>query len=61
MDVALISTNETGAKLITAAPPESAYTNKWIQQALDELADEGLDLTGEKFTPIEVTLKAGGK
>jgi NitT/TauT family transport system substrate-binding protein len=61
VDVALLSTNETGAKLITEAPPESAYTNKWIQQALDELADEGLDLTGENFEPIEVTLTAGGK
>jgi len=60
VDVALRSTNETGAKLITEQPPVSAYTNTWIQQALDELADEGLDLTGANFTPIEVELTEGG-
>ena len=60
VEVALMSTNETGAKLITEEPPASAYTNKWIQQALDELADEGLDLTGENFAPIEVELAEGG-
>lgn len=29
-------------------------------EALENLADEDLDLTGENFTPIEVTLEEGG-
>jgi len=58
---ALAAVNETGAHLITAEPPASAYSNEWIQKALDELADSGVDLTGEDFSPIEVTLQEGGQ
>ena len=57
---ALAAVNETGAHLITEEPPATAYSNEWIQKALDELADAGLDLTGENFSPIEVTLEEGG-
>ncbi|KRA23742.1 ABC transporter substrate-binding protein [Microbacterium sp. Root61] len=58
---ALAAVNETGAHLITEEPPATAFSNEWIQKALDELADSGLDLTGESFTPIEVTLTEGGQ
>jgi NitT/TauT family transport system substrate-binding protein len=63
VDVALLSTNEQGAKLITEEPPATAYSNEYIQTALDELAEEDpdLDLTGETFAPIEVTLAEGGQ
>lgn len=57
---ALAAVNETGASPITAEPPETAWSNEWIQQALDDLADEGLDLTGENYEPIDVTLEEGG-
>ncbi|MFB9308313.1 NitT/TauT family transport system substrate-binding protein [Agromyces hippuratus] len=57
---ALAAVNESGAHLITEEPPSTAYTNDWIQQALDELEGEGLDLTGEGFEPIDVTLEEGG-
>jgi NitT/TauT family transport system substrate-binding protein len=57
---ALAAVNETGAHLITEEPPASAWTNDWIQQALDELEGEDLDLTGENWEPIEVTLEEGG-
>lgn len=57
---ALAAVNEAGAHLITEEPPATAWTNDWIQQALDELEAEGLDLTGEGFEPIEVTLEEGG-
>ena len=56
---ALAAVNETGAHLITADPPDTAWTNEYIQQALDEL--EGVvDLTGDGFTPLEVELEEGG-
>lgn len=57
---ALAAVNETGAHLITEEPPATAWSNEWIQQALDELEGEGLDLTGADFSPIEVTLEEGG-
>ncbi|GAA3906243.1 ABC transporter substrate-binding protein [Microbacterium invictum] len=58
---ALAAVNETGAHLITEEPPATAWTNEYIEQALDELADAGLDLTGESFAPIEVALAEGGQ
>jgi NitT/TauT family transport system substrate-binding protein len=57
---ALAAVNESGAHLITEEPPATAWTNDWIQKALDELDGEDLDLTGENFTPIDVTLEEGG-
>src|SRR5699024_472077 len=59
---ALSAVNETGASPITTEPPPTAWSNEWIQQALDELAaeHEDLDMTGESFSPIEVTLEEGG-
>jgi NitT/TauT family transport system substrate-binding protein len=57
---ALAAVNETGARLITEEPAASAYSNEYIQQALDELAEEGVDVTGEGFEPIEVELLEGG-
>ncbi|WP_167041574.1 ABC transporter substrate-binding protein [Salinibacterium sp. ZJ454] len=57
---ALSAVNETGASLITEEPPATAFTNDYIQQALDALEGEDIDLTGENFSPIEVTLEEGG-
>ncbi|MBD8024650.1 ABC transporter substrate-binding protein [Microbacterium gallinarum] len=60
VDGALSAVNETGAHLITQEPPASAWSNEYIQQALDELEAEGIDLTGESFTPMNVVLEEGG-
>ncbi|HWH97113.1 MAG TPA: ABC transporter substrate-binding protein [Pseudolysinimonas sp.] len=57
---ALASTNQDGQKLITVEPAESTYTNDYVLQALAALEAEGLDTTGEGFTPITVILKLGG-
>ncbi|MBX9718583.1 MAG: ABC transporter substrate-binding protein [Microbacteriaceae bacterium] len=57
---ALSAVNETGASLITAEPPASAYTNEYIERALAELEEEGVDVFGEGFSPIEVELVEGG-
>jgi NitT/TauT family transport system substrate-binding protein len=58
VEVALTAKNLEGSTVITAEPDDGAYTNEYIQKALDELAD--LDTTGEGFAPIEVTLNEGG-
>ncbi|HEX5727989.1 ABC transporter substrate-binding protein [Microbacterium sp.] len=58
---ALAAVNETGAHLITQEPPATAYSNEYIQEALDELSEDGeLDLLGEDFEPIEVELQPAG-
>ncbi|WAB81661.1 ABC transporter substrate-binding protein [Microcella daejeonensis] len=60
VDAALSATNETGARLITEEPPASAWTNEYIEQALAELEEEGVDIYGESFAPIDVELLEGG-
>ncbi len=60
VDMALKTSNETGATIITSEPPETAYSNEYVQQALEELTAEGVDVVGADFAPIDVTLEAGG-
>jgi hypothetical protein len=60
VDVALNTKNETGATIITAEPPATAYSNEYVQKALDELTADGVDVKNAGFTPITVTLKEGG-
>ena len=61
VDIAKKTKNETGATIITADPPKDAYSNEYVKKALAELKDEGVDVMGTDFKPIEVTLKEGGK
>ncbi len=60
VEVALSARNLEGSTVITTEPPESAYTNEYIEQAIAELEEEDVDVTGEGFEPIEVTLNEGG-
>ena len=57
---ALSAVNESGASPITEEPPATAWTNEWINQALEQLEADGVDTTGESFEPIEVELAEGG-
>lgn len=57
---ALSAINQDGLPLITAEPSDTAFSNKYIQQALDELAAEGVTVDGE-YTPIDVVLTEGGQ
>lgn len=57
---ALAAVNQDGLNLITAEPPASAFSNEYIEQALAELQDEGVEVAGT-YTPIEVTLTEGGQ
>ncbi|MEZ0577621.1 ABC transporter substrate-binding protein [Nocardioides sp. MH1] len=61
VDIALHTKNETGATIISKPPPDTAFTNDYVQQAIDELNDEGVDTMGADFEPIDVTLEEGGK
>jgi len=57
---ALAAVNQDGLNLITAEPADSAYSNEYIEKALAELADEGVEVSGE-YTPIDVVLTEGGQ
>lgn len=59
--IALGTKDDTGSTIITKAPPASAYSNKYVDEALKELKAEGVDVMGSTFKPITVTLKEGGK
>lgn len=60
VDIAMGTKNETGATIITKAPPENAKSNTYVEQALQQLRGEGVDVEGKGFTPIAVELKEGG-
>ena len=53
--------DNTGATIVTKAPPSTAYSNTYVKKALAELKKEGKDTTGSSFQPLTVTLKEGGK
>jgi NitT/TauT family transport system substrate-binding protein len=53
--------NLDGATVLTAPPTDGAYTNEIVEAAWALLADQGLDLSGDGFAPIEVTLNEGGE
>ena len=57
---ALSAKNQDGLELITTEPADSAYSNEYIEQALAELKDEGVEVGGE-YTPIDVVLTEGGQ
>ncbi len=60
VQVALETRNAEGSTVITAEPEGLAFTNDYVEAALAELTDEGLDVAGEGFEPIEVELAEGG-
>ncbi len=60
VDIALSTKNETGATIITKAPPETAKDTTYITKALEELRAEGVDVDGKGFQPITVELQEGG-
>ncbi len=60
VQVAQTAVNADGATVLTAAPDEQAYTNEYVERALEQLRAEGVDVEGTAFTPEEVTLNPGG-
>jgi len=61
VDIAKSTKNAEGSTVLTADPDAEAYTNEYVTQALDLLKADGVDVTGESYAPIEVTLEEGGK
>ena len=51
----------TSQKVVTAAPDADAYSNTYVQKAVDALKASGVDVTGASYKAPEVALKEGGK
>ena len=60
VDIAQKTKNAEGATVLTKTPEGTAFTNDYVQKALDKLAAEGVDVTGATYKPQTVTLNAGG-
>ena len=60
VSLAMDTKNLEGSTVLTAAPNDGAYTDDIVEEALTILDGLGVDYTGSAFTPIEVTLNAGG-
>jgi NitT/TauT family transport system substrate-binding protein len=58
--IALETPNLEGATVITAPPDAEAFTNDIVTEAIGNLEELGVDVDGNDFTPIEVTLEEGG-
>ncbi len=61
VEISQSTPNLDGATVLTAPPTDGAYTNEIVEAAWAMLADQGLDLFGPDFAPIEVTLNEGGE
>ena len=60
MKVARTAVNADGQTVLTKDPDDKAYTNDYVNKAIDQLKGEGLDVVGSGFKPETVTLNAGG-
>jgi len=60
VSVSLNTKNLEGATVLTADPGAAAFTNQFAEAADAALSAEGLNVTGDDFTPIDVTLNEGG-
>ena len=60
VEISMNTQNETGSTLITTTPPETAFTTTYVEQAIAELTEEGVDVMLADYAPIEVTLNEGG-
>jgi NitT/TauT family transport system substrate-binding protein len=52
--------NSEGAAVLTKAPDAGAFTNDIVNEALKQLKAEGVNVTGDGFKPLTVTLTEGG-
>jgi NitT/TauT family transport system substrate-binding protein len=60
VEIAQSTPNLEGATVLSAPPTDGAYTNDIVEAAWALLDGMGVDLKGEGYAPIEVTLNEGG-
>jgi NitT/TauT family transport system substrate-binding protein len=60
VQIAMGTKNADGKTVITKVPDAAAYTNDYVTKALTGLKAAGIDVNGSSFSPLAVTLAAGG-
>ena len=55
VEIALGTKNETGATIISEEPPATAWTNEYVENALAELEEEGVDTKGRISRPLRLS------
>jgi NitT/TauT family transport system substrate-binding protein len=60
VEVALTAKNLDGATVITEEPSADAFTNAYAEAAIADWETAGVDVRGESWEPVEVTLEEGG-
>jgi NitT/TauT family transport system substrate-binding protein len=60
VDQSLSTKNQTGETVLKQKPEGLAFTNDYIQKALDQVKGAGVDVTGSGFQPATVTLNPAG-
>jgi NitT/TauT family transport system substrate-binding protein len=52
--------NLDGKTVLTKAPDATSWTNDIVNEAVKQLKDAGVDVTGSGYKAIDVTLTEGG-
>ncbi|GIE87677.1 ABC transporter substrate-binding protein [Actinoplanes regularis] len=60
VEISQTTRNQTGDTVLKKAPEGLAYTNDYINQAIDRAKAAGVDVNGAGFQPATVTLTEGG-
>ncbi|MFF5231372.1 ABC transporter substrate-binding protein [Dactylosporangium sp. NPDC000521] len=60
VDISMTTKNQVGDTVLKKKPEGLAYTNDYMQKAIDAAKAAGVDVLGTSFTPQTVTLTAGG-
>ncbi|MBW6439690.1 ABC transporter substrate-binding protein [Actinoplanes hulinensis] len=60
VEISQTTRNQTGDTVLTRAPEGLAYTNDYIEQAIEQAEAAGVDVEGAGFQPATVTLTEGG-
>jgi NitT/TauT family transport system substrate-binding protein len=60
VDISMTTKNQVGDTVLKKKPEGLAYTNDYMQKAIDAAKAAGVDVLGTSFAPQTVTLTAGG-
>ena len=60
VDLSMNTKNQVGDTVLKKKPEGLAFTNEYLQKALDAAKTAGIDVTGANFKPATVTLNPGG-
>jgi NitT/TauT family transport system substrate-binding protein len=60
VELSMSTKNQDGKTVLTKKPEGTAFTNEYIQKAIEAAKGAGVDVMGSGFSPKSVTLNPGG-